>query len=297
MFKKLWQQLTGLYDEDEAKAIVRWLLEVRFGLTWTDIVCGKVDELSSDDQATLDTMMQRLEQGEPVQYVVGLAEFGGRMFHVEPGVLIPRPETCELCQWVLEERGMKCEVRGSRYEVRDCYILDIGTGSGCIACTLAAEMPEARVTAWDISEKALAVARDNAKRSGVDVKFEKQDALCPLEERGARCEERGTKREKWDIIVSNPPYICEKERTTMEQNVLNHEPHTALFVPDDDPLLFYRAIARYGQQALEPGGWLYFEINPLYANDMQHMLSMMSYHNIELKTDQFGKQRMIRAQR
>lgn len=160
------------------------------------------------------------------------------------------------------------------------------TGSGCIAVTLALDMRDVHVTAWDISEAALDIARTNAKDLGAQVTLVMQDALSPPDD-----------HEVWDIIVSNPPYICEKERTTMEQNVLNHEPHTALFVPDDDPLLFYRAIARYGQQALEPGGWLYFEINPLYANDMQHMLSMMSYHNIELKTDQFGKQRMIRAQR
>jgi release factor glutamine methyltransferase len=294
MYKRLWQQLTALYGEGEAKGIVRLLLEVRFGLTWTDIVCGKADELSADDQAALKTMMQRLEQGEPVQYVVGMAEFGGRMFHVEPGVLIPRPETYELCEWIIEEKGEILEEKGKRREERDYHILDVGTGSGCIACTLAAEMPEvrgARVAAWDISEEALAVAQKNAKLMGVEVRFEKQDALCPLEERGERREER------WDLIVSNPPYICNKEREAMERNVLEHEPQQALFVPDDDPLQFYRAIAQYGQHALKPEGWLFFEINPLYAKDMQEMLSMMSYHDIEMKTDQFGKQRMIKAQR
>ena len=189
MYKRLWQQLTTLYGEGEAKGIVRLLLEVRFGLTWTDIVCGKADELSADDQAALKTMMQRLEQGEPVQYVVGMAEFGGRMFHVEPGVLIPRPETYELCEWIIEEKGEIFEEKGKRREERDYHILDVGTGSGCIACTLAAEMPEvrgARVAAWDISEEALAVAQKNAKLMGVEVRFEKQDALCLLEERGER---------------------------------------------------------------------------------------------------------------
>ena len=185
MYRNLWQPLTALYDEGEAKAIVRWVLEVRFGLTWTDIVCGKVEELSPDDQTTLETILRRLAAGEPVQYVVGLADFGPRLFHVAPGVLIPRPETYELCQWIVlkrkEERG---ERREDSQRTDTLRILDIGTGSGCIACTLAAEMAEAEVTAWDISEEALAIARENAKLMGVDVTFEKEDAICLLEERG-----------------------------------------------------------------------------------------------------------------
>jgi len=285
-YNALWRRLEGQYSAGEAKAIARLLLDVRFGLSWTDIVCGKVDELSAEEQTLLEVMMQRLEQCEPVQYVLEQAEFGSRTFRVRPGVLIPRPETYELCEWVLEERG-------KWKEESDYHILDIGTGSGCIACTLAAELPQASVTAWDISEEALAVARENAKRLNLSVDFEQVDILGSTikEEREKRREERNY----WDIIVSNPPYICDKERTAMEQNVLEHEPHTALFVPDDDPLLFYRAIAQYGQQALKPNGRLYFEINPLYASDVQHMLSMMSYHDIILRTDQFDKQRMIKA--
>lgn len=277
-YNALWRRLERQYGEGEAKAIVRLLLDVRFGLSWTDIVCGKADELTAEEQTVLQAMMLRLEQGEPVQYVLEQAEFGPRTFRVRPSVLIPRPETYELCEWIT---GNSPDVPKGEEGLQ---ILDIGTGSGCIACTLAAELPQASVTAWDISEEALAVARENAKQSGVDVKFERQDALCPPDNDDC-----------WDIIVSNPPYICDKERTAMEQNVLEHEPHTALFVPDEDPLLFYRTIAQYGRQALKPEGWLYFEINPLYANDMQHMLSMLSYRDIELKTDQFGKLRMIRA--
>jgi len=199
-------------------------------------------------------------------------------------VLIPRPETEELCQWIVGSEQRK--VISDKYS-----ILDIGTGSGCIACTLAAEMPEAEVTAWDISEEALKIARENANHNNVHVTFEQVDVLnlpSPLPFGGGR-------GEAVSLIVSNPPYICNKERDAMETNVLEHEPHTALFVPDDDPLLFYRAIAQYGQSALKDGGWLYFEINPLYADYMQRMLSMMSYHDIEIKEDQYGKQRMIRA--
>ena len=169
-YETLWRRLTGIYDTDEAKAIVRWVLDVRFGLSLTDIVCGKVDELPAAAQAELEAMMQRLEAAEPVQYVVGVAEFCGRQFHVEPGVLIPRPETGEMVQWILEERG-------KRKEEREYQMLDIGTGSGCIAISLALEMKEAKVTAWDVSEKALHIAQENAKMLGTDVTFEQQDIL------------------------------------------------------------------------------------------------------------------------
>ena len=270
MYRNLWQPLTALYDEGEAKAIVRWVLEVRFGLTWTDIVCGKVEELSPDDQTRLETILRRLAAGEPVQYVVGLADFGPRLFHVAPGVLIPRPETYELCQWIVlkrkEERG---ERREDSQRTDTLRMLDIGTGSGCIACTLAAEMAEAEVTAWDISEEALTIARENARLLGVNVTFEKVDILRVME------------RSPLDLIVSNPPYICEKE----------------LFVPDDDPLLFYRTIAEYGRETLKRDGWLYFEINPLYVSDLRELLHVMGYHAIESKEDQYGKPRMIRAQK
>ena len=291
MYRKLWLPLTAVYDEREAKAIVRWVLEVLFGLTWTDIICGKVEELSPDDQTRLETILRRLAAGEPVQYVVGLADFGPRLFHVAPGVLIPRPETYELCQWIVlkrkEERG---ERREDSQRAETLKILDIGTGSGCIACTLAAEIVGAEVTAWDISEEALTIARENAKRTHIHVSFEQVNVL--------RREERGERREKtWDLIVSNPPYICEKERTEMERNVLEHEPETALFVPDDDPLLFYRTIAKYGRETLKPDGWLYFEINPLYLSDLQELLHVMGDHAIEGKEDQYGKTRMIRAQK
>lgn len=282
-YETLWQRLTDIYETGEAKAIVRLVLEVRFGLTMTDILCGKIEKLTTVEQKDLNHIIQRLETGEPVQYVLGEAEFGGRTFHVEPGVLVPRPETYELCQWIMEER------RGKKEEGRNTSILDIGTGSGCIACTLAAELADAEVTAWDISDDALRIATENAKHTNVHVSFEKVDVL------NTSLLNRESPATGLDIIVSNPPYICKKERATMERNVLEHEPELALFVPDDDPLLFYRTIARFAAKTLNPGGALYFEINPLYVSEMQQMLSKEGFSHTEIRNDQFGKQRFTKS--
>ena len=277
-FEKFWKPLTTIYEAGEAKAVARLVMEVRFGLSMTDVVCGK-----TGDEAEMQILQQRLLTGEPVQYILGEADFGGRTFHVEPGVLIPRPETYELCRWIMVDGRWKME------NGRNVSILDIGTGSGCIACTLAAELPNAEVMAWDISDDALRIAAENAKRTNVHVSFEKVDILnTPLLYR----EGLGV---GLDLIVSNPPYICNKERETMERNVLEHEPELALFVPDDDPLLFYRAIARYAAKALNPSGALYFEINPLYVNEMLQMLSDEGFSHTEVRNDQFGKQRFTKS--
>ena len=278
-FEKFWKPLTTIYEAGEAKAVARLVMEVRFGLSMTDVVCGK-----TGDEAEMQILQQRLLTGEPVQYILGEADFGGRTFHVEPGVLIPRPETYELCRWIMVDGRWKME------NGRNVSILDIGTGSGCIACTLAAELPNAEVMAWDISDDALRIAAENAKRTNVQVSFEKVDILnTPLLYR----EGLGV---GLDLIVSNPPYICNKERETMERNVLEHEPELALFVPDDDPLLFYRAIARYAAKALNPSGALYFEINPLSVNEMLQMLSDEGFSHTEVRNDQFGKQRFTKSQ-
>ena len=281
-YNELWHLLVQRYDEGEAKAIARMTYEVCYGLTLSDLCLGKDTQLSADDQTQLEEIAKRLLRGEPIQYVLGQADFCGRTFLVNEQVLIPRPETEELCRWIAESEKRKVISE-------KCSILDVGTGSGCIAITLATEIPEAEVTAWDISEEALAVARENAKRTNVHVSFKQADALHLTSD----IIHQTTKT--FDLIVSNPPYICNKEREAMEANVLEHEPHSALFVPDDDPLLFYRAIAQYGTKALKEDAWLYFEINPLYADSLADMLNRMSYHDIETKEDQFGKQRMIRA--
>ncbi len=308
-YRELCRRLAERYGLDEARAIVRWVLGERFGLSMADILCDKVTELSADDRTDLEKMMLRLENGEPVQYVLGFAEFCGRRFSVNESVLIPRPETEELCRWMVEERGTRNEEQGTR-------VLDIGTGSGCIAITLAAEMPDAQVSAWDISDQALAVARKNADSIGVNVNFEQNDILnlpftinnstlnsqlstlnSQLSTVNCQLSTTTYHQSPFTHIVSNPPYICDNEKIAMKSHVLEHEPHVALFVPDDDPLLFYRAIADFAIQSLEPDGWLYFEVNPLYINDLKAMLAEKGFENIEVKIDLFGKERMIRAKK
>ena len=283
-YRELWQPLTLRYTESEAKAVARYLLEVGYGLSMTDILSGGAERVPADE---MEENRQRLLNGEPVQYVIGKAEFGGRIFKVSPAVLVPRPETNELCQWVEKEE------RGKRREERDYSLLDIGTGSGCIAITLALDMPYAKVEAWDISEKALNIARQNAESLNAQVHFRQVDALNEPTEDSSLF----TLHSSLNIIISNPPYICKQEATAMEAHVLDHEPHQALFVPDDDPLLFYRAIAQYGKSALVAGGWLYFEINPLYHEVLEKMLDEMGYFGIEMRKDQFGQWRFARAQK
>ncbi len=285
-YQQLWRRLVPIYGEGEAKAIARTVYEQCYGLTMTDLCMERDAGLPAEE---LEMMAERLERMEPVQYVTGQADFCGRTFLVDERVLIPRSETEELCQWIITETADNNRPASNRLS-----ILDIGTGSGCIAITLAAALPQATVTAWDLSEGALQVATANARHHDVRIVFERQDILRT----GDRSQQSVTNNQlKYDLIVSNPPYICNKERTSMERNVLDYEPHTALFVPDDDPLLFYRAIARYALSALNDGGSLYFEVNPLYVNDLQTMLSMMSWHDIKTKNDAYGKTRMIRARR
>ena len=293
-YQQFWQSLTPLYDAGEAQAIVRTVLDVEYGMTLTDIICGKVNELSSDEERNLEEIIARLQNGEPVQYVLGEADFAGRTFHVEPGVLIPRPETAELCQWI-EENVSSLEADESK------QILDICTGSGCIAITLGLTIPNSEVTGWDISEDALRIAQGNVEmlKAG-NVRIEYQDALmlpkaAEAAEISEAAEADSALAKNWDIIVSNPPYICEKEKADMEKNVLEHEPSIALFVPDEEPLKFYRAIAEYASSALKSGGALYFEINPIYEKETREMLEELGFKDIETKEDAFGKKRMMKA--
>ena len=314
-YQQLWQSLTPLYDAGEAQAIVRTVLDVKYGMTLTDIICGKVNELSADEERKLEEIIIRLQKGEPVQYVLGEADFAGRTFHVEPGVLIPRPETAELCQWIEEDMAGESTVSsGNSPQVTDDArrILDICTGSGCIAITLGLNIPNSEVTGWDISEDALRIAQRNVEmmKAG-NVRIEHQDALAlpkaaetdnkkmkgndDKEVVKPKGEAKTPSTQKWDLIVSNPPYICEKEKADMEKNVLEHEPSLALFVPDEDPLKFYRAIAEYASSALKSGGALYFEINPIYEKETREMLLKLDFKDIETKEDAFGKKRMMRA--
>ena len=277
-YNELWRSLTDIYDDGEAKAIVRLLFEVRFGMNLTDILCGKIEGLSGDGITVLNDCMERLRKSEPIQYILGQEEFGGRIFKVAPGVLIPRPETYELCKEIIKEYNRPyCGLQPPE----PINVLDIGIGSGCIGITLALVLWNSNVTAWDISSDALIIARENAHRLEAKVNLELKDALNIAEENF----------NMWDIIVSNPPYICEKEKTDMTENVLRYEPDTALFVPDNEPLKFYRAIAEYGIKSLKRNGMLAFEINPIYANETICMLKELNYKNIRTVSDIFGKQR------
>ncbi|MST85218.1 peptide chain release factor N(5)-glutamine methyltransferase [Hallella mizrahii] len=285
-YQQLWHQLTPLYAVEEAQAITRLVLETTFGFSLTDLVCGKVSELSADDETKLHEIWQRLEAGEPVQYVLGEADFFGRSFRVAPGVLIPRPETEGLCRLVLDRLPT------------GAHVLDIGTGSGCIAITIALEATQALVEAWDISDEALRQAHDNALRLGAQVLFRQKDVLEEAKGNvlakageGEGCEEVCL----YDCIVSNPPYIADKERTTMARNVLDYEPSTALFVPDDDPLRFYRSIAELGLRRLRPDGRLCFEINSLYAEALSSLLISLGYEAVTIRDDDYGKQRFATA--
>ncbi len=290
------QRLTPLYGQQEAKAMTRLLLEDLFSLSFADILCGATEHLSDADTLRLQQSVDRLLDAEPLQYVTGIAFFCDHPFHVAPGVLIPRPET----EWMVDTAVGLATASAPR-------ILDIGTGSGCIAISISLALADrhCHTEAWDISEDALRIAADNAERLGADVKFRRRDALrleenFPAEENQGGAEalsDTNAAAESWDIIVSNPPYICNREAADMHANVLRHEPHLALFVPDTDPLLFYRAIARYAMRSLRKGGWLLFECNTLYAHDTAQMASDMEFATSVVEDDCFGKPRFVKAQK
>ena len=282
-----------VYDERETRAVTRVLLEDVLGFTLADIYGGKQVKILEESAENcpegipkasrrnaegslnekIDDFTRALnlvKRGVPVQYAVGRALFADRYFKVSKGVLIPRPETEELCQWIADD----CKTAEK--------ILDIGTGSGCIAVTLSLDTG-ASVTAWDIADEALVVAEENARTLGAEVVVERNDILTAVDD-GRR----------WDVVVSNPPYICEKEKAAMEANVLDYEPGLALFVPDSDPLLFYRAIARYSAFALKEGGSLFFEVNPAYIDEMKSMLQGEGFSRIEVRKDLYGRERMMK---
>lgn len=284
-YSEIWHRIATSYDDGEARAIARILIEELFGLSYADIVCGATEQLSADDTLRLDTAVRRIEQGEPLQHVLGYADFCGNRFCVNGSVLIPRPET----EWLVDE-GAKLMSDGNTptdiKKPKSKRILDIGTGSGCIAISLKLRLGDAYVEAWDISEEALRTAQDNADALKAEVVFRKRDAL--------RADNTAA---PWDLIVSNPPYICDSERTAMDDNVLLHEPHTALFVPDDDPLRFYRAIARYALLTLNIGGSLLFECNTRYAEATGTMLRDMGFEEVTVSDDCFNLPRFVRGRK
>lgn len=253
--------------------MARIVMEDRFGLSLTDICMGKDKDLSANESQEVEKIAQRLLSGEPVQYVVGSAAFCGNRFVVRPGVLIPRPETAFLVDFAMR--------KGSRMKPY-ARILDICTGSGCIAVSVAKALPSARVAGWDISEEALKTAKENAALLHMDVDFAFQDALNPPHDTG-----------EWDIIVSNPPYIARREAAAMERNVLDYEPHLALFVSDDAPTVFHHSIAAYAESALRDGGFLAMEINPLFAEEAVCEVEKRGFSEVGTVRDQFGKERFV----
>lgn len=268
-------RLQPYYTAEEVSALSRIVCCDLLGQAPTDYYLGKDIVLSSKKEQELEDILQRLSRFEPLQYIEGRTLFLGREFWVAPGVLIPRPETEELVELMLKEIPA------------DARILDVGTGSGCIAISLAKELPDALVTAWDVSSEALSVARANARKLQSNVRFVECDVLaCQVDEVGL-----------YDVIVSNPPYVTEAEKADMEPNVLQWEPSLALFVPDDDPLRFYRRIAVLGRDMLADGGRLYFEINRAYGREMVEMLRTMGYVGVRVEKDLSQNDRFVIAEK
>ena len=267
--------LQKCYAQREAANLTRIICCEMLGQSTVDYYLGKGMILSPNEKQKLESILVRLCNFEPLQYIQGFATFLGRRFFVNPSVLIPRPETEELVERMLAQLPPAAR------------ILDIGTGSGCIAVTLAKELPASQVTAWDVSEAALAVARANGEALQADVKFEQCDVLA-CSPAASPC---------YDAIVSNPPYVTETEKREMERNVLDWEPHTALFVPDDDPLRFYRKIAALGLGLLFSGGRLYFEINRAFGAETAAMLTALGYVDVKVDKDISGNDRFVTATR
>lgn len=268
-------RLQPYYTAEEVSALSRIVCCDLLGQAPTDYYLGKDIALSPKKEQELEDILQRLSRFEPLQYIEGRTLFLGREFWVAPGVLIPRPETEELVELMLKEIPA------------DARILDVGTGSGCIAISLAKELPDTLVTAWDVSPEALSVARVNARKLQADVRFVECDVLaCQVDEVGL-----------YDVIVSNPPYVTEAEKADMEPNVLQWEPSLALFVPDDDPLRFYRRIAVLGRDMLADGGRLYFEINRAYGREMVEMLRTMGYVGVRVEKDLSQNDRFVIAEK
>nr|WP_315231972.1 peptide chain release factor N(5)-glutamine methyltransferase [uncultured Flavobacterium sp.] len=269
------QELTPIYDAGEAESFFYLILEEKHQLRRIDLALHPDLVFSEAEIVVWNSILEQLKQEIPVQYLLGKTSFYGLDFEVNENVLIPRPETEELVEWILESQKSKVESQNIR-------ILDIGTGSGCIAISLAKNIPNAAVFAIDVSEKALATAKTNAENNSVNVTFINQNIL-----------ETEDLRQQFDIIVSNPPYVRNLEKEEIKKNVLDNEPHLALFVEDNDALIFYKKIAELAQKNLSENGQLYFEINQYLGKETVDLLEKMNFKNIELRKDIYGNDRMI----
>lgn len=273
--QKIKEELGSYYNEAEVTALTRIIATEILGIASATYYLKDSVTLTPTEEATLSGTIERLKRHEPIQYIQGYTEFCGLRFKVNRATLIPRPETSELVEWIAGDHKGKA-----------VNILDIGTGSGCIAVSLAHRLPLSNVTAWDISPEAIAIAIENSKEENTKVTFEIVDILTQHPTEGV-----------FDVIVSNPPYIKESEKSAMQPNVLDWEPHTALFVPNNDPLIFYRTIAQKAMTMLTTGGTLYFEINRAHGAETMNMLTDFGYKNIELRQDFAGNDRMIKAEK
>ena len=266
-------QLSEEFTLGEIRVFTTLILEKVCNLSFSDIIACKFTELSDNQKQNMTSIVKRLQNGEPIQYIIGFTEFYGLDFKVTSSVLIPRPETEELVEWILLDTKQL-----------NPHILDIGTGSGCIAIALAKKMMYATVDAWDISSDALEVAQQNAIANNVSVKFSRVDVLADQ-----------SYEKNFDIIVSNPPYIKESEKELMSKNVLEFEPHKALFVSNNDALIFYNRIADIAMKQLNKNGLLYFEINQAYGKEVVQLLQEKNYVDVQLRKDISDNYRMIRA--
>ncbi|MEP5611339.1 MAG: peptide chain release factor N(5)-glutamine methyltransferase [Cyclobacteriaceae bacterium] len=263
------KRINEKYELSEAESIASILLEDSFGVRREHVL---LDEKIAIDLAQLELLVRRVLQNEPIQYITGLSHFLGRRFHVRKGTLIPRPETEELVRLILDENKLEKP-----------RILDVGTGSGCIAISLALET-EGNVVGLDASEDALRIARENSSTLGGSTNFLQHDILSS-----------NPSISELDILVSNPPYIPQKDKERMHNNVLDYEPHEALFVSNDDPLIFYRRIAEFGRQSLKKNGKLYFELHEEFADEVKSLVETLDYSEVRIHRDMQGKDRMLSA--
>lgn len=268
--------LHSLYPQEELQSFFSLLAEHILKMTRLETTLQSEKELTEEEVLKFSNAMDRLKKFEPIQYIIGETEFFDLLFTVNKHTLIPRPETEALVDWIIQDVNSQHPTPGT--------LLDIGTGSGCIAIALAHHLPQTRISAIDISSEALVVASENAIRNKVQVDLKRQDVL-----------ELTALPKQFDIIVSNPPYVREQEKAAMQKNVLQHEPDIALFVSNSDPLLFYRKISRLAKTGLNPGGILYFEINEYLSKEMETLLREVGFKQIEVKQDIFGRDRMIKA--
>ena len=274
------KELDTIYGNNEVDSFFNILIDYYLNLKRITLVMQPEYTISKEEEQPLFEALSRLKLEEPIQYILGETEFFGLVFKVNQNTLIPRPETEELVQWIIEDYKDNLE---------QIKILDIGTGTGCIPISLAKNLPKAKVKALDISTKALEVAKQNAELNAVEVDFIEQNILetCHTELDSAS--------QKFDVIVSNPPYVRELEKAEMKGNVLKHEPELALFVDNTNPLIFYKAITEFATHSLKAGGTLYFEINQYLGSEMIQLLEDFNFKGIELKKDMFGNNRMIKA--